>query len=103
MSDHEFVEEQEKHLLQLVQITFAAPVGRAAFTLRTEQKNFANLTSGIYLPKLVPLSLCMKQSFMQSLYNTYNTFYFVDFVYLESVRPKALPLIFRKTTCHQLT
>ena len=51
MSDHEYVEEQEKHLLQLVQVAFSAPVGRAAFTLRTEQKDFANLTSHIFVPK----------------------------------------------------
>ncbi|CAG7822626.1 unnamed protein product [Allacma fusca] len=58
MSDHEYVEEQEKNLLQLVQVAFSAPVGRAAFTLRTEEKNFANLTSHIFLPKLCISGKC---------------------------------------------
>jgi hypothetical protein len=51
MSDHEFVEEQEKYLLQLGQINLSAAVGRAAFTLRTEEKSYADLTSFIFIPE----------------------------------------------------
>jgi hypothetical protein len=45
------VEEQEKYLLQLGQINLSAAVGRAAFTLRTEEKSYADLTSFIFIPE----------------------------------------------------
>jgi hypothetical protein len=51
MSDHEYVEEQEKHLMQLVQITFAAPIGRTALTLRTDDSPYTSLTSCIQIPR----------------------------------------------------
>lgn len=51
MSDHEFVEEQEKNLLQLIQINFSAPVGRTALTLKTDDSPYTSLTSSIHIPK----------------------------------------------------
>lgn len=51
ISDHDFLEDQERHLLQMMQITLSAPVGRAAYTLRTETKSFLNLTNVISIPK----------------------------------------------------
>lgn len=50
-SDQDFADEQEKFLLQRVQIAFSAPVGRGAFTLRTEEKNYSDLTSSIFCPR----------------------------------------------------
>lgn len=51
MSDHDFLEDQERHLLQMMQVTLSAPVGRGAFTLRSEVKSFANLTNVISIPR----------------------------------------------------
>lgn len=51
MSDHDFLEDQERHLLQMMQVTLSAPVGRSAFTLRTEVKAFSNLTNIVGIPR----------------------------------------------------
>lgn len=37
VSDHEFIEEQEKYLLALCTRTMALPIGRGMFTLRTSK------------------------------------------------------------------
>ncbi|XP_040574760.1 LOW QUALITY PROTEIN: anaphase-promoting complex subunit 1 [Lepeophtheirus salmonis] len=49
MTDHEFVEEQEKHLHSLCVRTMALPVGRGALTLRT---SVPIITEPLSIPKL---------------------------------------------------
>ncbi|XP_072170160.1 anaphase-promoting complex subunit 1-like [Diadema setosum] len=48
-SDHEFIEEQELHLLMVSQRTMALPVGRGMFTLCTSK---ALVTEPLHIPKL---------------------------------------------------
>ncbi|XP_030854571.1 anaphase-promoting complex subunit 1 [Strongylocentrotus purpuratus] len=48
-SDHEFIEEQELHLLLVSQRTMALPVGRGIFTLGTSN---AVITEPLHVPKL---------------------------------------------------
>ncbi|XP_063958903.1 anaphase-promoting complex subunit 1-like isoform X2 [Lytechinus pictus] len=48
-SDHEFIEEQELHLLLVSQRTMALPVGRGIFTLCTSN---AIITEPLHIPKL---------------------------------------------------
>jgi len=74
MSDHEFVEEQEKQLLQLIQISFSAPVGRAAFLLKTEEKNFANLTNVIKIPRFDFLDDGSFNLILFGIYKVFDTF-----------------------------
>ena len=49
VSDHEFIEEQERHLLTLCTRTMALPVARGMFTLRTSTPM---ITEQLPIPRL---------------------------------------------------